>query len=393
MGPASDGPSAELLSIGSELLAGETIDTNAAFLGSALARLGIPLQGARTLPDDRAAIAAAFADTRARVGLVVATGGLGPTHDDLTREGLADALGEELRADTALEVVLRERFAAFGRMPESNLRQALRVASAEALPNPIGSAPGWWVDRDGCVAVLMPGVPAEMRRMWEEQVVPRLAARFAARPVAVRTVKTFGIGESAIVDAVGDLLTAPGEGVEAGIYAHDDGVHLRFSTHGDPSSLEAPVARARSLLSDHVYGTDDDDLASLAMATLGRAGAGTVASRETGTSGVLLAILAEAQSVSGSATFVGGLLEGGEEAAAPTADVVIHVALLPIDATGRSRVRVSVTGAVSLPMVVVRVHGSGGQRRRRAAYAALDQVRRALGPITTRPAGGPAGLV
>jgi nicotinamide-nucleotide amidase len=379
MAAGSDGPDAELLSIGSELLAGETIDTNAAYLGSALARLGIPLRGARTLPDERAAIAAAFADARARVPLVVATGGLGPTHDDVTREGLADALGEELMHDPALEVVLRERFAAFGQMPESNLRQALRMASAEALPNPIGSAPGWWVDRDGCVVVLMPGVPAEMRRMWEEQVVPRLAARFAPRPVIVRTVKTFGIGESAIVDAVDDLLTAPGDGVEAGIYAHDDGVHLRFSTRGGASALDAPVARAQTLLGDHVYGTDADDLASLALAALGRAGAATVASSESGTQGVLLAILAEAEPVPGTAAFVGGLLEGGDEAAASSADAVIHLALLPIDANGRSRVRVSVSGVCWMPTAEVRVHGSGAQRRRRAAFAALDQVRRNLG--------------
>jgi len=275
-------------------------------------------------------------------------------------------------------VILRERFAAFGQRPESNLRQALRIASAEALPNPIGSAPGWWVDRDGCVVVLMPGVPAEMRRMWGEQVVPRLAARFAARPVSVRTVKTFGIGESAIVDVVGDLLTAPGDGVEAGIYAHDDGVHLRFSTRGEPALLDAPIARASTLLGDHVYGIDEDDLASLALAALGRAGASTVASRETGTQGVLLAILADPEPAPGTAAFVGGLLGGGDAAVAPVADAVIELSLLPIDANGRSRVRVSVSGVRPMATAEIRVHGSGAQRRRRAAFAALDQLRRNL---------------
>ena len=142
MDPPSNGPTAELLSVGSELLAGETVDTNAAHLGASLARLGIPLQSVRLLPDERATIAAAFAEARTRVPLVVATGGLGPTHDDLTREGLANALSESLAPDAALEEALRQRFAAFGRMPESNLRQALRISSAEPLPNPIGSAPG-----------------------------------------------------------------------------------------------------------------------------------------------------------------------------------------------------------------------------------------------------------
>ena len=378
MDPIRDGPSAELLSIGSELLAGETIDTNAAFLGSSLAHLGIPLRSIRALPDDRAGIAAAFVEARARVPLVVATGGLGPTHDDLTREGLADALNEALTADPALEAHLRERFAAFGTMPESNLRQALRAPSAEALPNPIGSAPGWWVDRDGCVTVLMPGVPSEMRRMWDEQVVPRLAERFELRPVHARIVKTFGIGESALAEMVGDLLEAPGDGVEAGIYAHDDGVHLRFWTRGDASLLEAPGSRALALLGESVYGTDEADLATVALAALGGAGSPTVASWEADTGGTLLAVLAAAPAADGAARFVGGVLDSGGVPATPVADAVIQLSLLPIDAPGRSRVRVAVSGAVTMAMTEVRVHGSGPQRQRRAAFAALDQVRRAF---------------
>lgn len=378
MTSAGDGPSAELLSIGSELLAGETIDTNAAFLGSSLARLGIPLGGVRTLPDDRAAIAGAFTEARARMPLLVATGGLGPTHDDVTREGLADALGESLVADPALEAHLRDRFAAFGTMPESNLRQALRVPSAEALPNPIGSAPGWWVDRDGCVVVLMPGVPSEMRRMWDEQVIPRLATRFSLRPVRARVVKTFGIGESALAEMVGGLLERPGDGIEAGIYAHDDGVHLRFWTRGDAALLEAPVSRALALLGAFVYGTDEADLAAVALVALRRAGATTVASWEADTGGTLLAILAATEPDDGAAKYVGGVLDRGGVPAAPTADAVIQLSLLPIDANGRSRVRVSVGGRTTLPIVETRVHGSGPQRARRAAFAALDRVRHAL---------------
>ena len=145
------------------------------------------------------------------------------------------------------------------------------------------------------MTVLMPGVPSEMRRMWDEQVVPRVRSRFALRPVHARTVKTFGIGESALAELVGRPARCPGDGIEAGIYAHDDGVHLRFSTRGDAAALEAPVARALALAADHVYGTDDDDLARLALAALGRAGAATVASWEADTGGTLLAILAAAR--------------------------------------------------------------------------------------------------
>jgi molybdenum cofactor synthesis domain-containing protein len=364
------------LSIGSELLAGETVDTNAAHLGGELARAGVELLGVRQLPDNRRAIAAAFAEARDAMELVIATGGLGPTHDDVTREALADALGESLVLDPSLENELRERFTASGRMPAANLRQAMLIPSAEALANPIGSAPGWWVDRDGSVTVLLPGVPAEMRRMWSEQVAPRLEGRFSLRPLLVRTVKTFGIGESAAAELLGELLESPGEGVIAGIYARDDGVHLRFSTRGDASTLEAPVATARAALGDQVWGTDGDDLAGGALAALGRAGVATVASWEAGTEGSLLGLLARAAPLDGAARFVGGLLDAGGAAAAPVADAVIQLSLLPPDAHGRSRVRVSVAGGMTIAQSELRIHGSGTQRLRRAAFAALDHVRR-----------------
>ena len=377
---ADAAPQARLLSIGSELLVGETVDSNAAFLARRLVGLGIELIGVLELPDVRQTIADAFADARASVELVLATGGLGPTHDDLTREGLADALGEPLTPDPALEEQLRERFGRIGRMPPSNLRQALRVPSAEALPNPIGSAPGWWVDRDDRVTALMPGVPSEMRRMFDEQVAPRLAARFGVAPMAVRTVKTFGIGESALAEMLGSLLEEPGPGVIAGIYARDDGVHLRFTTHGAAADLEANVASCREALGDAIWGLDADRLPEVTLAALGMAGAATVASWEADTQGALLSALAGAVARDGSAAYVGGTLDAGGATTAPLADAVIQLSLLPEDGHGRSRVRVAVSGAAQLAQTEVRIHGSGDQRLRRAAFAALDQVRRGVSP-------------
>jgi nicotinamide-nucleotide amidase len=367
---------AELLSIGAELLLGETVDTNAAFLGAEMAGLGLPLRGARMLPDDRSVIRDAFVEARARAAVVLATGGLGPTHDDLTREGLADALGQELAEDAGLLRVLEERFSAYGPMPATNRRQATLVPSAEALPNPIGSAPGWWVDRDGCVVVLMPGVPSEMRRMWAESVRPRLAERLARAPLHVRAVKAFGIGESAMAERLGALLDAPPPGVDAGIYARDDGVHVRFSTAGDAAVLAPLVDRARSALGADAYGYEDDDLASAALARLAGLGAETLATWEADTAGALLSVLAAADHRDGAAHYVGGVLDAGGSAALPMADAVLQLSLLPQDAHGRSRVRVSLSGAASMPMAELRIHGSGPQRLRRAAFAALDAVRR-----------------
>lgn len=377
-------PRAQLFSIGSELLRGEVVDTNAAELAADLARLGLELTGTRHLPDDRSVIAAAFAAARGEAALVVATGGLGPTHDDLTREGLADALGEALTPDAALTERLYERFGGAGRMPESNLRQAMRIPSAEALENPIGSAPGWWVDRDGCAAVLMPGVPSEMRRMWAEQIVPRLGARFALRPLHVRSVKLFGIGESAVVERVGDLLEAPGPGVAAGIYAKDDGVHLRFSTREDPSLLDAPTTRATAALGEHVWGTDGDSLPAVALAALARAGVRTLATVESGTDGALLAILAGHAPGPDEARFVGGQLVVAEQPGGTDlleADATLQLHLAEPGALGRSRVTIALASrgasAVGFEPRQVRIHGSGPQRQRRAAYAALNEVRQA----------------
>ncbi len=375
---AAEEPTAFLLSVGGELLMGETIDTNAAYLGGELRMLGVRLAEVRQLPDDRDVIAKAFVHAAIQADVVLATGGLGPTHDDLTREGLAYAVGEELSLDQDLERQLRERFAVMGRMPETNLKQAMRVPSAQVLENAIGSAPGWWVERGESVLIAMPGVPSEMRLMWEREVAPRLRQRLPVPPLAVRTVKTFGIGESAVAEALGTVLSQPPDGVEAGIYARDDGVHLRFSTRGDARALDGPMQATQRILGEHAWGTDDDDLASVALAALGAGGATTVASWEADTGGALLAILAAASRHEGAARYVGGLLDFDAAAAAPMADAVIQVSLLPQDANGRSRVRVAVGGSPSLPVEELRIHGSGPQRMRRAAFAALDRVRRSI---------------
>ena len=375
-GPTREVPRVELLSIGAELLLGETVDTNAAYLAAELAAAGLPAASARMLPDDRAAIRDAFAEAMSRSALVVATGGLGPTHDDLTREALADALGEELVEDAELLRTLEARFGSAGRMPATNRRQAMLVASAQPLENPIGSAPGWWVERDGRAVVLMPGVPSEMRLMWAERVVPRLASQFDASPLAIRTVKAFGIGESAMAERLAALLEAPPPGVSAGIYARDDGVHVRFSTREDANTLDRCVARALEALGDDAYGTDADELGLAALTRLGELGIATLSSWESDTGGALLTVLAAAPPRPPAARYVGGILDAGGASGPPVADAVLQATLLPQDAHGRSRVRVALSGGVAVPTTEVRIHGSGPQRLRRAAFASLDVVRR-----------------
>ncbi len=359
-----------LLSIGSEILLGETVDTNAAHLGGELARFGLEVEGVRALPDDRALIAAAFREAREAVEVVVATGGLGPTHDDVTREGLADALGETLSEDAALAAHLRDRWRGMGDFPASNLRQAQRIPSAEPLDNPVGSAPGWWVHRDGLVVILMPGVPSEMRRMWAEQAAPRLAERFRLAPLLTRTVKCWGLGESRIADLLGELLAEPGAGIEAGIYARDDGVHLRFSTRDAAlaGDLDSCADQALHALGGDAWGVDGERLPEVALRAVG----GTLSSLEHGLHGALAAVLA------GTSGYVGGIVaEAAADVSPLSADALLSVRLGDPGAHGRSMVACELRTANGSQGWRLRIHGSGPQRDRRAAYAALDAVRRA----------------
>jgi hypothetical protein len=215
-----------------------------------------------------------------------------------------------------------------------------------------------------------------MRRMWAEQVRPRLAAHYALPPLAMRTVKAFGIGESAMAERLGPLLTRAPDGVAAGIYARDDGVHARFSTRDDPSLLDGCVEAALAILGLDAYGTDEDDLATAALARLGGLGIETVASWESGTEGTLLSILSAAVARGGHARYVGGVLDAGLVAGPPFGDAVLQLSLLQQDANGRSRVRVALSGSVAMAPTELRIHGSGGQRLRRAGFAALNAMRR-----------------
>lgn len=368
---------ADLLSVGSEILRGETIDTNAAYLGGQLNALGFRVLGVRALPDDRAVIAAAVRQARERAGLVLVTGGLGPTHDDLTREGVADAFGEPLHEEAVLLAALRDRFGGGGDMPASNRRQALIIPSAEPLPNPIGSAPGWWIDRKGGALATMPGVPSEMRRMFGEQIVPRLAARFAAHPPASRIIKTFGVGESSLAERLAEILEGA-KPYEAGIYARDDGVHVHFTSREHPEAVEAAASRALQLAGIDAFGTDDDDLASVVLRALAAHGIASVSSIESGTSGALLTVLSAAVTTDG-ARYVGGVLTNGEaDGEVLAADVVLSCRLLPQDRHGRSGVQIELRGFPGGRQIEARVHGSGPQRLRRAAFATLDATRRVL---------------
>jgi molybdenum cofactor synthesis domain-containing protein len=258
---------AELLSIGSELTVGETRDTNAGELARSLTDAGVTIGRMTALPDRLEVVAEAFAAGLERVDLVVSTGGLGPTPDDLTREAIARVCGETPVVDPDLEGWLRELWARRNiPFPELNLKQAWRIPSSETMPNPNGTAPGWFVSRpDGRIAVALPGPPREMRPMWAEHALPRLRSRGLGTDVAVRTYRLMGIGESQVADILGEeLLRRPNP--EVATYARAEAVDVRISAVGGEDGggggraraaaelVEEAAAIVTERLAEHVWG-------------------------------------------------------------------------------------------------------------------------------------------
>jgi len=282
--------SAELLSIGSELTVGDTRDTNGGELARSLSGLGVRVTRITALPDDLGAVTEAFRSGLERADLVVSTGGLGPTPDDLTREAIAAACAETPVVDPELEAWLRElwsrRNAPF---PELNLKQAWLIPSAAALPNPNGSAPGWFVTRpDGGVVVALPGPPREMRPMWTDHAVPRLRERGLGDEVAARTFRLTGIGESQLAERLGESLLRATNPVVA-TYARVEAVDVRISATADPPrSAEAIVEEAArtvlDLVGEYVWATGETTWSHAIGARLGELG-WSLATVEIGTAG------------------------------------------------------------------------------------------------------------
>jgi nicotinamide-nucleotide amidase len=284
---------AELLSVGTELLLGEIIDTNSAFLAQDLARRGVDILWSQRVGDNLGRVSAALESALSRSDAVVVCGGLGPTDDDLTREAIAKVLGETPAVDPALEEVLRARFARYGlkKYPERNIKQAWLIPSAEALPNPQGTAPGWFVrtTREGKARwiIALPGPPRELEPMWLNEVVGRLELPPAA--LYSKTFKTHNIGESTVAELLGVL--TDGANPSVATYAKRDGVHVRVAAKADSPEAAKAIAndvegQVRTLLLDTLWGEDTDELAAVILKTL-QAKNKTLATMESLTGGLL----------------------------------------------------------------------------------------------------------
>jgi nicotinamide-nucleotide amidase len=194
---------AEIIAIGSELLAPDRTDTNSLWLTEQLNRLGIEVKLKTIVGDDDARLEEAIKDATRRSKVVITTGGLGPTEDDITRKVTARALGRRLLLDEEVLAEIRQKFQSFGvSMPERNSRQAMVIEDAEVLPNPNGTAPGMFLDHNGTAIVLLPGPPREMKPMFENHVGQRLATRSNSLKVVRRMLRVAGMGESAVDEKI-----------------------------------------------------------------------------------------------------------------------------------------------------------------------------------------------
>lgn len=260
----------ELLTIGTELLLGFTIDTNGAEIARALASIGVRVARRTTVGDTPEAIREGVRDALSRTGAVLTTGGLGPTRDDVSKAVVAELYGMALEFEPAIWEELVARFARLGRAPApSNRSQAEVPRGAVVLPNRWGTAPGLWFEGPPGLVIMLPGVPGEMRKLVEHEVVPRLAARSHGGVIRSRVVRTTGIPESTLAERLGEIEhdVAP---LTLAYLPGFDGVDLRLSAWGlAPDDADARLAAGAELLRQRAgpfaYGEGEDDLAALVL--------------------------------------------------------------------------------------------------------------------------------
>jgi nicotinamide-nucleotide amidase len=283
---------AEIIAIGSELVSGQRLDTNSQWLSVRLSEMGIAVHFHTTLSDELDANVAAFRVATERAGLVLMTGGLGPTQDDLTREALALVAGVPLVESTEALAAIEAMFSRRNRpMAPRNRVQALFPQDAEPIPNRVGTAPGIWMRVGGALVLCLPGVPSEMRVMFDEQVAPRLRQLgLVGRVIVHHKINLFGRGESDIEADALDL-TARGRAPEVGITAHDATISFRITADGANEdearrALEPTLALIRQRFGTLVVGEGTDDVAEGLVSELARASA-TLATAESCTGGLI----------------------------------------------------------------------------------------------------------
>jgi nicotinamide-nucleotide amidase len=306
---------AEIIAVGSELLTPERLDTNSLYLTAELNKLGVEVVAKCVVGDDRGRLADAVARALDRSGIVILSGGLGPTEDDLTREAVAQATGRELVFHPEIAEALERRFAAMKRkMSEINKRQAFVIGGAEILTNDRGTAPGQWLTSHGAVAMLLPGPPHELKAMFEQQCLPRLARVVPKQAIRTAFLRVTGMPESDLDALIAPVYKKYPKVATTILAANGDlQVHLRARCDTEPEAealLAEVVPPIESLLGDRLYSRNGDPLEAVVGGLLRQRDA-TLAVAESCTGGMLGARLT---AVPGSSQyFAGGFITYSNE--------------------------------------------------------------------------------
>lgn len=409
----------EILCVGSELLLGQIVDTNAVYIATQLARAGIDVYRKQVVGDNLERIVDCIQGALSRTDALIITGGLGPTTDDLTREAIAHALGVSLEHQPVLETGLRDFFASRGFTPgDTIMRQAYLPAGATALNNTNGTAPGVHVETANHKLVFaVPGVPKEMRAMLDLSVIPALLERMEGeRSVIVsRVLRAYGIGESALAEPIEDILTTAANPTVAPLIFGNTEVHLRMTAKAPNEAkarqlLDEMETRIRERVGEHIFGVDDQTLGSVVLQKLRERGL-SLGVAESLTGGIIETLLTDIPGAS--QVFMGGVVAYtpdlkknllGVPADLIATQGVVNAATAGAMAEGVRRVTkasigLSTTGeagpdpATAAPVGTIFIGLSDGERtqtfehrfhgerdliRRRAALAALDALRRCL---------------
>jgi len=247
---------AEIIPVGTEILLGNIIDTDSSFLASQLPLLGIDLHFISTVGDNQKRLIDTLKQAWKRADLIITTGGLGPTQDDITREAIGELVGEELTVDDKLWQELQDLLRRYiGEIPKSNMKQATIIPSAQIIPNRMGTAPGWWVEKDDHIIIALPGPPDEMKLMWQESIFPKLKQRLAGEVILSRIIKTFRLAEAKVDELVAHIskLSNP----TLATYIKPDGVYLRITAKAkektEAQQSYCPKRRANSKRSFFFY--------------------------------------------------------------------------------------------------------------------------------------------
>ena len=400
---------AEIIPVGTEILLGNIIDTNSSFLANQLPLLGIDLYFISTAGDNQKRLVDTLKRAWKRADLIITTGGLGPTQDDITREAIGELVSEELKVDEKLWRELQDLLRHYlGEIPQSNIRQATVIPSAETIPNHMGTAPGWWVEKDKHIIIALPGPSDEMKMMWQEGILPKLDQRPTDEVILSRVIKTFRIAEAKVDEMVAHIsrLSNP----TLATYINPDGVYLRITAKAkEKTEARRLIAQSeeqiRNILSPHIWGVDHDTLGSVIGGLL-RAKNWSLATMESCTEGLLCNTIASGQE---SCTyFKGGLLASCDEAkmacGVDTAIIdgygkeSIHVAEAMADSARtnfKSDIGIGVAGNInsdgnsgeayvglssdeSKQTFTHRLRGNRSRMQQRAVYAALFDLRKML---------------